>query len=228
MDSIPSIDTLANSTGVDSLSAVTDASLNRDDFLQLLVTQLSNQDPLNPMDGQEFAAQLAQFSSLEQLISINDSISLSTDLNGLLAQSINSGVAADLIGKTVEAEGNEFLYEGEGNTSLKFELDQAATDVQVEIFDPAGRKVRTLSLSNLDSGDHDITWDGKDDEGNELVRGEFTFSVSATDANGNQVNARTFISGQVDRVTYNQNGIFLWIGNTSIAMGNVSSVSGQE
>ena len=137
-----------------SLTSASGTNLGRDEFLQLLVTQLSNQDPLNPMDGQEFAAQLAQFSSLEQLISINETMIQSGEINGLLAQSVNSGVAADLIGKTIEAEGNEFHFNGEDATTLRFELGSAASEVQVEVYNPAGQLIRTESLSNLDSGEH--------------------------------------------------------------------------
>lgn len=211
-----------------SLTSASGANLGRDEFLQLLVTQLSNQDPLNPMDGQEFAAQLAQFSSLEQLIGINESMIQSGEINGLLAQSVNSGVAADLIGKTIEAEGNQFNFNGEETTNLRFELSTAASDIQIEIYNPAGQLIRTESLSNLDSGEHTFEWDGNDGEGEQQLQGSYTFQVSASDTEGNSVSTRTFISGQVDRVTYNQNGIFLWIGDTSISMGNVSSVSGEQ
>lgn len=225
MDPLSPVDATQQLTGLTSAS---EASLTRDDFLELLVTQLSNQDPLNPMDGQEFAAQLAQFSSLEQLININDSMIQSGEINGLLAQSVNSGVAADLIGKKIEAEGDQFSFSGEDNTTLRFELTSAASDVQVEIYNPAGQLIRTETLSNLDSGEHTFEWNGQDGEGEDQAQGNYSFKVTATGAEGNDIGTRTFISGTVDRVTYNQNGIFLWIGDTSISMGNVSSVSSAE
>ena len=225
MDPLSPVD---SSQQLASFTSASEASLSRDDFLQLLVTQLGNQDPLNPMDGQEFAAQLAQFSSLEQLININESMIQSGEINGLLAQSVNAGVAADLIGKTIEAEGDQFQYSGEDSTSLRFELFSAASDVQVEIYNPAGQLIRTESLSNLDSGQHTFEWNGLDGEGDQQLNGQYSFKVTATDPEGATVNSRTFISGTVDRVTYNQNGIFLWIGDTSINMGNVSSVLGEE
>lgn len=225
MDPISPVDASQELAG---LTGASNTTLNRDDFLQLLVTQLSNQDPLNPMDGQEFAAQLAQFSSLEQLININESMIQSGEINGLLAQSINSGVAADLIGKTIESEGHQFYFDGSEETTLRFELSNTATDIEVEIFNPAGQLVRTVSLSQLESGEHTINWDGKDADGEDLASGNFTFNVKATDASGNDVGTRTFISGVVERVTYNQNGIFLWIGNTSVNMGDVRSVSDNE
>jgi len=225
MDPLSPVD---SSQQLASFTSASEASLSRDDFLQLLVTQLGNQDPLNPMDGQEFAAQLAQFSSLEQLININESMIQSGEINGLLAQSVNAGVAADLIGKTIEAEGDQFQYSGEDSTSLRFELFSAASDVQVEVYNPAGQLIRTESLSNLDSGQHTFEWNGFNEEGEQQLNGQYSFKVTATDPEGATVNSRTFISGTVDRVTYNQNGIFLWIGDTSINMGNVSSVLGDE
>ena len=225
MDPISPVDANQELAGLTGASSTT---LNRDDFLQLLVTQLSNQDPLNPMDGQEFAAQLAQFSSLEQLININESMIQSGEINGLLAQSINSGVAADLIGKTIESVGSQFSFDGSDETTFRFELSNVASDIEVEIFNPAGQKVRTISLSQLQSGEHNVTWDGKDSDGNDLASGDYTFNVKATNESGDEVHATTFVSGVVDRVTYNQNGIFLWIGNTSVNMGDVRSVSENE
>ncbi len=228
MDPISSLTADQANADLSGITGATNTNLNREDFLLLLVTQLSNQDPLNPMDGQEFAAQLAQFSSLEQLININDSIALGSEVNGLLAQSVNSGVASGLIGKRIEAEGNQFYFDGDESAELRFQLERAASQIEIDIFNPAGQKVRTLTMAQLESGDHTLSWDGADADGNELPAGTFTYEVKATDAEGNEVSAKTFLSGRVDRVTFNQDGIFLWIGDTSVSMGDVSSVSEDE
>ena len=98
----------------------------------------------------------------------------------------------------------------------------------IPAWNPAGQLIRTESLSNLDSGRHTFEWNGLSEEGEQQLNGQYSFKVTATDPEGATVNSRTFISGTVDRVTYNQNGIFLWIGDTSINMGNVSSVLGEE
>ena len=82
-------------------------ALNRDDFLNILVTQLRYQDPLNPLDAQAFASQLAEFSSLEQLTNVNDAIRLLGDVQILTALSVNTGLAASLIGKKVVALGDK-------------------------------------------------------------------------------------------------------------------------
>lgn len=207
------------------LSGSQSADLGREDFLLLLVTQLSNQDPLNPMDGQEFAAQLAQFSSLEQLVTMNDSIAQNGEINGLLAQSINSGVASGLIGKEIEANGNALQLKEGATNKLRFDLGEAAATVSIEIFNEAGVKVRTIENGQRAAGEQDYVWDGTDDEGKKLATGNYTFEVKASDAEGNDIGVTTYTRGLVDRVSFGRDGILLWIGQTSIAMGDVSSVS---
>lgn len=202
--------------------------LGREDFLLLLVTQLSNQDPLNPMDGQEFAAQLAQFSSLEQLIGIGDTLADNGAVNGLLAQSINSGVAAGLIGKEVEAEGHDvFVAEGEV-TKMRFELGDAATSLTIDVKDESGQIVRTIDLGQRGKGEHQFNWDGKDADGNDVANGKYSIEINAADANGNDVISRAFMRGEVDRVTFGPEGILVWVGQTSIALGNIRSVGDTE
>ncbi len=204
------------------------SELGQEDFLLLLVTQLSNQDPLNPMDGQEFAAQLAQFSSLEQLITIGDTLDQSNAVNGLLAQSMNSGVAAGLIGKEIEAEGVD-LFVSEGKPSeISFELGEAAASLTVDIKNEAGQVIRTVDLGQRGKGEHAFSWDGKDTDGNEVANGKYSVEIHAADAAGNDVGSRTFMKGIVDKITFGPEGILVWVGQTSIALGNVRSVGGSE
>lgn len=226
MDAITGItNDTANALG--SLSQSGDV-MGREDFLLLLVTQLSNQDPLDPMDGQEFAAQLAQFSSLEQLIGIGDTLASNGELNGLLAQSINSGVAAGLIGKEVEAEGNDlFVSDGEAS-GIRYELGDAAVNLVIEIKNEADQVVRTIDLGARTQGEHEFNWDGKDADGNSVANGRYSVNVKATDASGESVSATTFMQGVAERVTFGPEGILIWIGQTSIPLGNINSVGGSE
>jgi flagellar basal-body rod modification protein FlgD len=176
------------------------------------------------MDGQEFASQLAQFSSLEQLVSMNDALAQNGEINGLLAQSINSGVASGLIGKEIEAEGNTFQMLGDKSQALRFDLGEAATSISIEIFNEAGEKVRTVDLGQRGAGEQEYVWDGADNDGNQLAAGNFTFNVVAKDAGGSDVATTTFTRGVVDRITFGPDGIFLWVGQTSVSMGDVNSV----
>ncbi|QXD16047.1 flagellar hook capping protein [Rhodocaloribacter litoris] len=198
--------------------------LGKDEFLRLLVTQLSHQDPLNPLDGQEFAAQLAQFSSVEQLINIEQRLSDNTAAIDVLSQSTNAGIAAGLIGKSVEAEGNQIAWTGEGERTLAFDLDEAADQVTVTIRDAAGNVVRTLELGAREAGLNEVVWNGEGDAGATVATGTYTFEVQATRANGDAVEAVEMITGPVARVTFGPEGILLWIGGVAVSMANVASV----
>lgn len=207
-----------------SNASVRQSGMNREDFLKLLVAQLSHQDPLNPLQGHEFAAHLAQFTSVEQLININDGIAGQGEINGILAQSINSGVAAGLIGKNVEATANGFALAGGNAVTGGVELAAAATSLTVTIKNSADQVIRTIDLGAQGEGMHQFTWDGKDDAGATAADGDYTFEISAKDGNGDEVASAPVISGVVDRVTFSQDGIKLWINGTPIAMGAVKSV----
>ena len=219
---------ITGDTSVSGSAVENNATLGREDFLLLLVTQLSNQDPLNPMDGQEFAAQLAQFSSLEQLIGIGNTLADNGALNGLVAQSINSGVAAGLIDKEIEAEGSDvFVKEGEVS-EISFELGDAASAISVVIKGEAGQVVQTVELGQRGKGEHEFKWDGKDADGNDVANGKYIIEINATDAAGNKVDAKSFMKGFVDRITFGPEGILVWIGQTSIPLGNIRSVGAPE
>jgi len=220
----------ASQSGAASQSALQNATsteMGKDDFLKLLVAQLSNQDPTNPMKGQEFAAQLAQFTSVEQLTNISDQIGEQQGSNDALARSINSGIASDLIGRTIEAEGNSVALPNEGEASLSFDVSAPASKVTVTIRDAAGNPVRTRTLEDLPAGSETITWSGTNDDGDRLPEGTYSFDVTATDAQGNAVPTSTYLSGTVDRVTFSQEGTLLWVNGTQVAMGNVRSVAAQ-
>lgn len=200
------------------------SDMGKEEFLRLLVTQLSNQDPMNPLNGQEFAAQLAQFTSVEQLLNIQQTLVANGELNVMLAQGINSGVASGLIGRTIEADGSQLLWDGASAGGSGFLLDGAASSVEVTIQDAGGNHVRTLTLSATEAGRHVVDWNGRDEHGAVVPKGTYSMSISATDSAGEPVATKTFMSGRVDRVTFGQDGIKLWLGELSIAMGKVRSV----
>lgn len=202
----------------------TDRTMGREEFLKLLVAQMSHQDPLNPLQGHEFAAQLAQFSSVEQLININESIAGQGEMNSILAQSINSGVAAGLIGKTVDADANMFMITGGSAADGGVKLDAAAAGVTVTIKNSANQVIRTIDMGALAEGEHSFSWDGKSDGGATVPDGEYTFEITAVDAAGDAVSSSPLISGVVDRVTFTQDGIKLWVNGSPIFMGDVTSV----
>ncbi len=216
--------------------------LNRDDFLQLLVAQLANQDPLNPQEGHEFAAQLAQFSSVEQLSNISSTLALHSEQLALLsegsaaaagqqialANAINDrttlSAATALIGQTVEAAGDTAVWNGTDPAALSFRLDAPAAEVTVTVRDANGAVVRTITPGHLGEGAHVPAWDGLTDDGTPAEPGAYTFSVAATDADGEAVSATTFTRGRVDRISIDADGAKLWIGPFAVALDDVLSV----
>lgn len=198
--------------------------LGQDDFLLLLVTQLNNQDPLNPLDGQEFAAQLAQFSTLEQLISIDDTLTGNSALMGALNDTTNAGIAAGLIGKDIEAQGNLVSWSGGDAVPISFDLGATASSVRVTIRDASGNVVRTLDAGGRARGDNVVEWDGKNSDGTTVSDGVYSFEIEANDADDFPVSATSLIKGTVDRVTFGTEGIQLWIGEVPVLLGSVSSI----
>ena len=202
----------------------TKSILGKEDFLTLLVTQLSNQDPLNPLEGQEFAAQLAQFSSVEALLNIETALEMNTEISALLAQSTNSGVAAGLIGKSVTAESNHLFVRGGGEVPVSFDLASPAASTVITIKNEGGAVVRTITSGAKESGQNTVSWDGKNDAGDQLPDGNYTFDVTGTDINGETIATTTYTKGVVDRVSFTAEGILLWIDDVSFAMSTVTSV----
>ena len=210
------------------MSQAASKKMGKQDFLKLLVAQLGNQDPMNPMKGQEFAAQLAQFSSVEQLTNISGQIGSQKQASQALAQSVNSGIAAGMIGRTIEAPGNQVAWTGEGETTLGLDLSAPADEVTVKIRNAAGSVVTTQTLADVPSGAKEIKWKGTTEDGGRLPEGTYSFTVSATDAKGEPIEASTYRKGAVDRVTFGEEGTQLWVNGTKIPMGEVRSVAAPE
>lgn len=216
--------TTVQDSGYPNSSSTKKNILGKDDFLKMLVTQLHYQDPLNPMKSTEFSAQLAQFSSLEQLQNIDKSLQQSLDANYMLTTSINNTLAANLIGKQVRAYGNR-LYLGESKqANVHFDLSADAKNVQIEILDENDQVRRTITLDNLKAGEHSWVWDGKDKSGVTLPTGEYRFRVEATDSEGQAVSVENYISGSISGVRYSNNGAVLMIGNLTVNMSDVYEI----
>jgi flagellar basal-body rod modification protein FlgD len=194
------------------------------DFLTMLVAQMTNQDPLSPMEGTEFATQLAQFSSLEELQTMSGQLDGSLQANLLLATSINNSMATTLIGKTVRAQADTVELAETGEASVRFLLGSAASEVSVEIVDENGETVRTLTGANLASGANTLAWDGCDDEGNRVAAGNYSVRVTAKDSSGNSVTVTPFFEGVVTGVMYRDGVAILLLGSREINLGDVIAV----
>ena len=189
-------------------------------FLKLLVTQLNNQDPLNPLDNAELTSQLAQMSTVSGVEKMN------TTLQSLVDQSGSSQVlqAASLIGHTVLAPSNTLALGSEGATPFGIDMQGSAKSVKVTITDAAGNDVRTYDLGELPMGAKNMSWDGKNDNGEQMAQGAYKVSVVAMDGD-QRVSANTLGFAQVVSVAQNSTGILLDLGKAgSTSLNNVKVI----
>ena len=195
--------------------------LGKDDFLTLLLTQLQNQDPLNPADSTEYTAQLAQFSSLEQLSNVNTNLE---DIQ-LYQASLNNAQAVSFIGKEILALGDAVQVQDGVASACQFELSADAGGVAVNIYDSAGNFVKAMEQGAMGAGRQSVMWDGTDQHGNRVADGGYRFEVMAVDANDLDVGAATYSSGIVDGVTFIQGTTYFLIGNQKIPIGDIVEVA---
>lgn len=209
-------DTTANA----AKSALSGSSImGKDDFLQLLVTQMKCQDPLNPMENSEFASQLAQYSQLESLNNINDNL----ESQIVVSQSMNNSFLTTLIGKDIKSLGDDITYEGK-EVDGSFSLPRNASSCVVTIKSESGKTIREIDMGKKNSGDQAFTWDGKDKYGNKVDEGNYTFSVAASDSTGT-ITAETYSYGLASGLSYDQGTPYVVVNGNYVSMGDIISVN---
>lgn len=186
-------------------------------FLTLLTAQISNQDPLAPVDSTQFVAQLAQLSQVEQAVQTNAKLeTLTSQVAGLM----NLG-GTDLLGREVSISSNVLELEN-GSVNSTFSLSDGAVDVTALITDPLGRVVRTLGgLSTTPSQETPLDWDGKNDFGTAMLEGKYTVEIIALDQGGAQVQSEVSRSAVVQEVLFQEGEILFGVSGGEI----VSSVT---
>lgn len=172
--------------------------LGQDTFLNLLTTQLQNQDPMNPQSSEEFVAQLATFSSLEQLMGIQSS--LESVYMGIV--SMNSASMASLLGSEVVAVGDTFNYSGEGAVDLHYDAASDCSSAELTVRDADGKVVYSEELGALSEGEGTLSWDGHDLSGAQLPEGEYTFTLTGTDSEGEDVSIQERVAGTITEMDY--------------------------
>jgi flagellar basal-body rod modification protein FlgD len=194
-------------------------SIGRDEFLKLFLAQLNHQDPLNPMDSQEFTSQLAQFSSVEQLFNVNENLESikSTEDEGARFQVLN------FIGKEVIAEGDRLTLDEGLSSRGGFTLDDSAY-CMATVLDSRGYPIRTLSLGELESGEHTFTWDGRDEAGILQDPGVYNFEVTAMAPDGQLRSVETRIQGLVSRVNLEGTSPLLYVGDIPLSLSQVMEI----
>lgn len=196
--------------------------LGKDAFMKLLVAELKQQDPMDPMKAREMVGQLADLSTVEKLTGIDDKL---TSLQNITAAS--SGIAnAGLIGRRVEADTKNLSLGSAGAASGGvFNLKDNAASVTVKIRDAAGNAVKNLDLGSQKLGPHAVSWDGSTDGGVRAPSGLYSFEIAAKAAGGQPVVATTKVSGLVTKVTYENGAPEVVVGSSNIPLGDVTSIS---
>jgi flagellar basal-body rod modification protein FlgD len=204
-------------------TAFAQAVLGKDDFLRLLVAKLENQNPLAPAEDTEFVAQLATFSSLEQLITVNDNLE---SLAATQGQLINAQ-ALTLIGKRalVESPG-KLTIDGGVPDELVYAMPAQAGSATLRILGPDGEVVRSFTLDPTPAGSVTIDWDGTDGAGNPLPDGDYEIEVEATDASGEPIDVPVFLSVSIDAVHFLGGSITLVSGNREIPFEAILEIRG--
>lgn len=209
--------------GAAQIQRSTGATLDHDQFLTLLVAQLENQDPLEPMSNQEFAAQMAQFGQLERLNSIDESLSRNLEAQVLSTQAVTNTMAASLIGKQVLAVGDTIILDGSG-ADLYVSPQEPADTVTIDILNAEGEVVRTIRQQGLLAGGQTIGWDGTDDAGDPVPWGTYRYEVRALASDGSAVDVLTASSGIITGVSYEGGIATLMVGDSLFPMGDVISI----
>lgn len=209
----------ATFNGNSSPSAANSAASTQDRFLKLLVTQMKNQDPLNPMDNAQVTSQMAQLSTVTGIDKLNATLQALSD-SMTSSQSLQ---AASMIGHGVLVPGKGVdLVSSSGVGG--FELAQSVDSAQVSIYDATGASVRSINLGAQPGGIAKWQWDGRNDSGVSVADGSYTFTVSAAQA-GTKVDAAALQFGMVSSVTQNKQGVALSVGQLEgIAMSQVKQI----
>jgi flagellar basal-body rod modification protein FlgD len=215
-----SVSTVQGSSGSPGGQTPATNSLGKDDFLKLLIAQMSNQDPLNPSDSTTWVTQLAQYSEVEQMTSVNSNLQ-----SLILAQSSgNQTAATSLVGKDVSFRSSQLTLAGGQAVPISGTLTADVASVSAQISDASGRVVRTLRSGAAAAGSFRASWDGKDDAGNSLPDGTYSIALAGQDAQGNAVDVLSQGSGRVTGVSYASGSARLIVGGNLVSLADVIEV----
>lgn len=203
-----------------STSSTTSSSTS--DFITLLLKELENQDPTDPMDTSELVSQFSTLTQVQQGETMIEYLDTLTQYSS----SVNSAQAISCIGKTVTADTSSITVSNGISETFNFNLSEDASEATITIYDEDGNEVTTLSCEDLSSGSVSVTWDGTDSNGDTVDDGTYTFEVAASDADGNSVTASTSITAAITGVLYSGGTAYLVTSDGSqIAYGDVTAVS---
>jgi flagellar basal-body rod modification protein FlgD len=207
----------SSSSSANSLANQTIAG-NFQSFLTLLTTQLQNQNPLDPLDTNQFTQQLVEFAGVQQQLQTNDSLSSLVSLE----QSAQATQALQYVGKTAVVSGSTTSLT---NSSATWELNiPSNSTVNLSIANSAGQTVYTGNFSANAGNNQPFTWNGQGSDGTQWPDGSYTLTATAADSNGNNVAVTTLISGTVNSVNLTQSPPLLAINGQNYTLSQIQAI----
>jgi flagellar basal-body rod modification protein FlgD len=196
--------------------------MDKDAFFKLMLAQLKNQDPMNPLKNHEMAAQLAQFSSLEQMTNMNSTL---TKLEGRTSQPENFQ-ALNLIGKTVAGDSSKVVRtQFDSAHDFNFELPSDAQQVVVKVINAKGDVQREYTHNDLKAGKNKVSWNGTNEGGVKQPAGEYQFLIEARNSVGGKIPVSTQFKGEITGLSFSAEGPVLQVGSQSIKMRDISQIT---
>jgi flagellar basal-body rod modification protein FlgD len=199
-------------------------SLQKEDFLKLMMTQLTNQDPMNPMDSQGMMQQVSQMGSMEQLMNINGELGKLNAMQSDLAQSN----AFSFLDKDVTVKGGSAQVSRGSAPAMQFSLPHEAEQVSVAISGADGAAVRSLDLGGRGAGSQTVTWDGQNDDGEVVPDGTYHYAVSAKGPDGLDIPVELYVRGKVSGVEFKNGRHFVKVNGEPVDVRDIVAVSNES
>jgi flagellar basal-body rod modification protein FlgD len=205
-------------------------ALGKQDFLELLVTQLKFQDPLQPTENTEFVAQLAQFSNLEGTQNINKSVEdLGTEIKGMVstqqasATTMSNSSATSLLGKTVRVDAKKFFFDPAKPEGVTIDLNSSKANSVLSILNADGEIVNAIGLP--EAGDRKVKWNGQKADGTTAPQGTYTVKVTTPD--GKTETGYTYLQDVVTGIGYSKDGLKLELRGQQATLDQIMHVSNE-
>ncbi|RZD16218.1 MAG: hypothetical protein EVJ46_08515 [Candidatus Acididesulfobacter guangdongensis] len=217
----PSVPT--NMYGSASSSNSSNSLVSESSFMTLMVKELQNQNPLEPMSNTSFISELAQFNSMNELSTMN------TSIKGLVSSENQAamGSAVNLVGHTVQANGNSLQYGGSGTAALDYSLPQSSSSTSLDVYNSSGNLVYNTNLGAETAGNQSYNWNGMTNAGTQAPEGDYSFSINAANSSGTSITAQTMTGGTVTGITSSKSGaVELELNNGStVPLSSVQGIS---
>ncbi|EKF49438.1 basal-body rod modification protein FlgD [Thermosipho africanus H17ap60334] len=194
--------------------------LDKEAFLELLVTQLKNQDPLEPLKDREFIAQMTQLSTLEQITNMSESVQKFVESS----TSLYRAQASSMVGKYAVVKSN-VLELSSGTTSTQVFKLESPSHVILKIYDESGKLVRQEDLGNLSEGMQTFLWDGRSDDGVMLPDGKYTFNLYSVQPDGNLEEISAMDGGKVEAVQFRDNDVYVLVNGNLYPISSIIEIS---